>query len=122
MDIDKKSNEIKIGNNINENIKTPIKEEKKNKNKIKIKLTFPNSKPFFANKEEFSFLKKKRNSKTKRKNTSNIIINNVVNTLQINTHNKKNKISSGFDTNKIKNKKIEKVEDKTYLGILLEKN
>ena len=53
----------------------------------------------------------KKKERTKRKNTPNIIINNIGNTLQINSHSKKNQITFGLDTNKIKNKKIEKVDD-----------
>ena len=56
-------------------------------------------------------MKNKERANSKRKNTPNIIINNIANTLQIHNHNKKNKITFGFDTNKIKNKKIEKVDD-----------
>ena len=117
-DIDKKSKEIKLENNINENIRTPSCEDKlknnyqkKNKNRIKIKIKTPNSNHIYANKEDFDFLKNKERANSKRKNTPNIIINNIANTLQIHNHNKKNKITFGFDTNKIKNKKIEKVDD-----------
>ncbi len=117
MDKDIKFKEIQLGNNINYNIRIPSSEnkfkninQKKNKNRIKIKINTPYSNHIYANKEEFDYLKKKE--RTKRKNTPNIIINNnIANNLQINSHNKKNKITFGLDTNKIKNKKIEKVDD-----------
>ena len=99
----------------NENNKSLKNEEKqkylyniKKKNRLKIKLNTPNSNNIYANKEEFNLKNKK---KINRKNTPNIFVNNnnIINNIDIN-NNKNNKINFEFDT-KIKNKKIEKVED-----------
>ena len=105
-------------NNINENNKTPKYEEKlkyssnsKKKNRIKIKLNTPNSNNIYANKEEFNIINKNQKMNLYRKNTPNIFVNKIVNTIDIKNHNKKNKINFGFDIKKIKNKKIKKVED-----------
>ena len=105
-------------NNLNENNKTPKYEKKlkyssnsKKKNRIKIKLNTPNSNNIYANKEEFNIINKNQKMNLYRKNTPNIFVNKIVNTIDIKNHNKKNKINFGFDIKKIKNKKIKKVED-----------
>ena len=100
----------------NENNKSHKNEEKlkylyniKKKNRLKIKLNTPISNNIYVNKEEFNLKNKK---KIYRKNTPNIFINNnnnIINTIDIN-NNKINKINFEFDK-KIKNKKIETVED-----------
>ena len=103
-------------NNNNENNKSHKNEEKikyinniKKKNRLKIKLNTPNSNNIYINKEEFNLKNKK---KINRKNTPNIFINNnnnIINTIDIN-NNINNKINFEFDK-KIKNKKIETVDD-----------
>jgi hypothetical protein len=101
--------------NVKVHYKTPSCEEKiknlyykKNKNRVKVKLGTPIRKNIYANQEEFELLKKNEKANINRKKTPNIIINNNL----INNNNSKiNKISFGNDINKIKNKKIEKVDD-----------
>ena len=92
--------------------KTPNYTEKINylnqkKNRAKIKLNTPNNNNIFVNKDEFNILKGKVN--LKRKKTPNIFINN--NTIQTKSNTKSNKINFCLDNNKIKNKRIEKVDD-----------
>ena len=101
--------------NVKAHYKTPSCEEKiknlyykKNRNRIKVKLSTPISNNIYANKEEFEILKKNERANFNRKKTPNININN---NLINNNHSKRNKISFGNDINKIKNKKIEKVDD-----------
>ena len=67
----------------------------------------PNNNNIFVNKDEFNILKGKVN--LKRKKTPNIFINN--NTIQTKSNTKSNKINFCLDNNKIKNKRIEKVDD-----------
>ena len=111
----KYSRELNHITNVKAHYKTPSCEEKiknlyykKNKNRIKVKLSTPISNNIYANKEEFEILKKNERANFNRKKTPNIIINN---NLINNNHIKRNKISLGNDINKIKNKKIEKVDD-----------
>ena len=93
--------------------KTPNYAEKINylnqkKNRIKIKLNTPKNNNVFAKNEEFNILIGKVN--LNRKKTPNIFINN--NVIQTkNTSNNKNKINNCQGNNKIKNKRIENVED-----------
>ena len=81
------------------------------KNRIKIKLNTPTTNNLYLNKEEFNIVKNKEKMNLNRKNTPNIVANNK-NTIQIYNHNnKKKKINTEKDINKIKNKKIDIVED-----------
>ena len=125
--IEHKVNKIKdinlINNLINNNNRTPSCEEKiknlyhkKNKNRLKIKIVTPISKNIYANKDEFNFEKNKEkicpNRNRNRNNTPNIIINNnITNFYQIKNNNKRNKLHFELDINKIKNKKIETIDD-----------
>ena len=93
--------------------KTPNYAEKINylnqkKNRIKIKLNTPKNNNVFAKNEEFNILIGKVN--LNRKKTPNIFINNNV-TQTKNTSNNKNKINNCQGNNKIKNKRIENVDD-----------
>ena len=120
---DNKVKEINLINNLkNNNNRTPNSEEKiknlyhkKNKNRLKIKIVTPISKNIYANKDEFNFEKNKEktNGNRYRNNTPNIIINNnILNSYRIkNNNNNKNKIHFELDINKIKNKKIEPIDD-----------
>ena len=111
---------IKDNNNINNN-KTPKSGEKmkylnNKKNRVKIKLNTPISNNIYLNKEEFNFVKNKEKPNLYRKNTPNAykskIITKTNNALQLKNHNiKKNILNMETDMNKIKNKKIEVVED-----------
>ena len=103
MSLSTNSKNININNNYSSN--------SKKKNRIKIKLNTPNSNNIYANKEEFNIINKNQKMNLYRKNTPNIFVNKIVNTIDIKNHNKKNKINFGFDIKKIKNKKIKKVED-----------
>ena len=82
------------------------------KNRVKIKLNTPITNNLYLNKEEFNTVKNKEKINLNRKNTPNIGANNK-NSIQINNHKKKKKkkINTEKDINKIKNKKIEIVED-----------
>ena len=107
-------------NNINNN-KTPQSGEKmkylnNKKNRIKIKLNTPLSNNIYFNKEEFNFVKNKEKPNLYRKNTPNIYKSNIItktnNALQIKNQNiNKNTYNIEKEINKIKNKKIEVVED-----------
>ena len=107
-------------NNINNN-KTPQSGEKmkylnNKKNRIKIKLNTPLSNNIYLNKEEFNFVKNKEKPNLYRKNTPNIYKSNIItktnNALQIKNQNiNKNTYNIEKEINKIKNKKIEVVED-----------
>jgi len=116
---DKNNKQKDINNNINiirDNNKTPNSGEKvkylnNKKNRIKIKLNTPTTNNLYLNKEEFNIVKNKEKMNLNRKNTPNIVANNK-NTIQIYNHNnKKKKINTEKDINKIKNKKIDIVED-----------
>ena len=117
---DKNNKQKEINNNINiirDNNKTPNSGEKmkylnNKKNRVKIKLNTPITNNLYLNKEEFNIVKNKEKINLNRKNTPNIGANNK-NSIQINNHNnkKKKKINTEKDINKIKNKKIEIVED-----------
>ena len=121
---DNKIKDINLINNLKDNSnnnRSPSCEEKmknlyhkKNKNRLKIKIVTPISKNIYANKEEFNFEKnkEKENANRYRNNTPNIIINNnIANSCQIKNSNKKNKIHFELDLNKIKNKKIDTIDD-----------
>ena len=105
----------------NNNNRTPSCEEKiknlyhkKNKNRLKIKIVTPISKNIYANKDEFNFekSKEKSNANRYRNNTPNVIINNnIANSCQIKNNSNRNKIHFELDINKIKNKKIETIDD-----------
>ena len=119
---DNKIKEINLIKNLGDNNnRTPSCEEKtknlyhkKNKNRLKIKIITPISNNIFANKDEFNLdkNKEKTNINRYRNNTPNIIINNnIINSCQIKNNNKKNKLHFELDIKKIKNKKIETIDD-----------
>ena len=119
---DNKIKDINLINNLkNNNNRTPSCEEKiknlyhkKNKNRLKIKIVTPISKNIYANKDEFNFekSKEKSNANRYRNNTPNVIINNnIANSCQIKNNSNRNKIHFELDINKIKNKKIETIDD-----------
>ena len=118
------TNEKNIDKNIkdNSNNKTPKSGEKmkylnNKKNRVKIKLNTPLSNNIYLNKEEFNFVKNKEKPNLYRKNTPNVCKSNnnigkTNNTIQTKSNNiKKNILNMDTDINKIKNKKIEVVEE-----------
>ena len=120
-DNEKYSKELNIITNTKSYYKTPGSEEKiknlylKKKNRIKIKISTPLTDNIYTNKKGFEILKKNERANVNRKKTPNIIINNITYTLKIknqdNKNIKKQQINFENDVNKIKNKKIEKVDD-----------
>ena len=120
-DNEKYSQELNIITNTKSYYKTPSSEEKiknlylKKKNRIKIKISTPLTDNIYTNKKGFEILKKNERANVNRKKTPNIIINNITYTLKIknkdNKNIKKQQINFENDVNKIKNKKIEKVDD-----------
>ena len=120
-DNEKYSKELNIITNTKSYYKTPSSEEKiknlylKKKNRIKIKISTPLTDNIYTNKKGFEILKKNERANVNRKKTPNIIINNITYTLKIknkdNKNIKKQQINFENDVNKIKNKKIEKVDD-----------